>query len=70
MLVLAMFLGTQIFGAVIFNPTVDVLYWYAVGMLFAVHRYAARDAQLVRNPRLAPGDRLPVEVRGGRIRTL
>lgn len=45
-LVLAMFLGTQIFGAVIFNPTMNLLYWFAVGMLFALYRFEVRDALL------------------------
>jgi len=47
-LVLAMFLGFQVFGSVIFNPTMNVLYWFAVGMLFALHRYELRDAWRVR----------------------
>lgn len=43
-LVLALFLGFQVVGSVIFNPTMNVLYWFAVGMLFALHRYEMRDA--------------------------
>jgi hypothetical protein len=44
-LMLALFLGLQIGGAVIFNPTMNVLYWFAVGMVFALHRYAARERE-------------------------
>jgi hypothetical protein len=45
-LMLAIFFGTQIFGGVIFNPTMNVLYWFAVGMLFALYRYEESDAWL------------------------
>ena len=41
-LVLALFLGLQIFGAVVFNPTNDLLYWFAVGLLFALYRLEER----------------------------
>ena len=50
-LMLAIFLGTQIIGAVIFNPTMNVLYWFAVGMLFALYRYDERDGWLARRRR-------------------
>lgn len=67
-LVLALFLGLQIFGAVIFNPTMNVLYWFAVGMLFALYRYEARDARLARNQPVTPGVPMPGGADGGRIR--
>jgi hypothetical protein len=67
-LVLALFLGIQVLGAVIFNPTMNVLYWFAVGMLFALYRYEARDAWLARNPQVIPAMRLPRGAGGGRIR--
>lgn len=67
-LMLALFLGVQIFGAVIFNPTMNVLYWFAVGMLFALYRYEARDVWLARNRQVIPGMRLPRGAGGGRIR--
>jgi hypothetical protein len=44
-LAIALFLGLQIMGAVIFNPTMNLLYWFAIGMLFALHRFEARSAQ-------------------------
>jgi hypothetical protein len=67
-LVLALFLGFQVIGSVIFNPTMNVLYWFAVGMLFALHRYEARDAQRVRVRRLIGGRRDPVGARRVRAR--
>lgn len=42
-LMIAMFLGLQIFGAVIYNPTMNVLYWFSVGMLFALYRFDERE---------------------------
>jgi len=47
-LVLALFLGFQIFGAVIFNPTMNVLYWFAIGMVFALYRFAKLDVRVAR----------------------
>jgi hypothetical protein len=67
-LMLALFLGLQIFGAVIFNPTMNVLYWFAVGMLFALYRYEERDAWLARNQQVLPGLQIPGGAGGGRIR--
>lgn len=54
-LVLALFLGIQVFGAVIFNPTMNVLYWFAVGMLFALYRYEEREALLSQERLAIPG---------------
>lgn len=56
-LALAMFLGTQVLGSVIFNPTMDVLYWFAVGILFALYRYDERDAELAGSRSWAPEGR-------------
>jgi hypothetical protein len=50
-LTLALYLGLQIFGAVIFNPTNDVLYWCAVGLLFALYRFEARARRAAAAPR-------------------
>jgi hypothetical protein len=67
-LVLALFLGLQIFGSVIFNPTMNVLYWFAVGMLFALYRFEERDAVLAREQQVTPGLRIPDGAGDGRIR--
>jgi len=48
-LVLALFLGFQVIGSVIFNPTMNVLYWFAVGMVFALFRYEVRDVRVARH---------------------
>jgi hypothetical protein len=53
-LALALYLGLQIFGAVIFNPTNDLLYWFAVGILFALHRLDARQAGAAAAQRALP----------------
>jgi O-antigen ligase len=53
-LILALYLGLQIFGAVVFNPTSDLLYWFAVGLLFTLHRFQAREARAPRAPRAIP----------------
>jgi hypothetical protein len=50
-LMLVLYLGLQIFGAVIFNPTNDLLYWFAVGLLFALHRFQAREVHVAKAPR-------------------
>jgi hypothetical protein len=39
---IALYLCAQAFGAVIFNPTANVLYWFAAGVLFALCRFEAR----------------------------
>ena len=54
-LVLSLFLGIQIFGAVIFNPTMNVLYWFAVGMIFALYRYDAREFSSPQQTPVFPG---------------
>jgi hypothetical protein len=41
-LFIALYLCAQAFGAVIFNPTANVFYWVAAGVLFAVCRFEAR----------------------------
>jgi hypothetical protein len=46
-LFLAFYLGVQIFGAVIFNPTANLLYWFAAGLLFAICRFEARGGHAV-----------------------
>jgi hypothetical protein len=38
---IALFLSIQVTGSVIFNPTMNLLYWFAVGLLFALHRLDA-----------------------------
>ena len=53
-LVLALFLGFQVFGAVIFNPTMNVLYWFAVGLVFALYRYEERDARVAQRGAVIP----------------
>ena len=65
---LALFLGIQIFGSVVFNPTMNVLYWFAVGMLFALYRYEERDAMLVWNRSATQGMPSAEGTGGGRIR--
>ena len=67
-LVLALFLAFQIIGSVIFNPTMNVLYWFAVGLVFALNRYEAREALGARNQVLISGVRFPVGADDGRIR--
>lgn len=67
-LVLAIFLGLQIFGSVIFNPTMNVLYWFAVGMLFALHRYEERDAWIAGDQNVMPGIWNPGSAERGRNR--
>jgi len=67
-LVLAIFLGLQIFGSVIFNPTMNVLYWFAVGMLFALHRYEERDAWIAGDQDVMPGIWNPGSAERGRNR--
>ena len=54
-MMLALFLGIQIFGAVIFNPTMNLLYWFAVGMLFALYRFDERESRLARTGQVIPG---------------
>jgi hypothetical protein len=51
-LFLALYLALQVFSAVIFNPTANFLYWFSVGLLFAIVRLDARAAPAVR-PALA-----------------
>lgn len=43
-LFLALYVALHVFGAVIFNPTANVLYWFALGLLFAICRFEARSA--------------------------
>lgn len=66
-LAIGLFLGIQIFGAIIFNPTMNVLYWFAVGTLFALYRYSGRDAQRVRDWAKHEGSRVRVSMGGARV---
>jgi len=66
-LVLALFLGFQVFGAVIFNPTMNVLYWFAVGLVFALYRYEERDARVAQHGAVMPRFRVAASTGSTRV---
>lgn len=53
-LLLALYLAAQVFGAVIFNPTMNLLYWFAIGLMFAICRFEAREALAAGTQRFMP----------------
>lgn len=53
-LVLALFLGFQVLGSVIFNPTMNLLYWFAVGIVFALYRFEERGVRVARSRVVMP----------------
>lgn len=56
-LALGSFFLIHLFGAVIFNPTANLYYWFAAGMLFLLHRFdreAGESARMRQRPIAQP----------------